>query len=269
MLKPRASVAFFKVGSVTLGSPFLILEMVAGSSPARSASFTFVSRSLPITSLIFSVGYMVNLTVSPQRNTALMQRYSSATAQSRILHSKSLQVCNIQYGTGSGVKDRGETLADYVSRVRVQEKHLSLTAVGRNSGGQIDGSYVSRIENGIVTNVSPEKLSALAKGLDVPEDEIFAVARGQSMVGDLTFSELRMLEDFRSLTPPYQSIALDFMTCLVRAQSQPSTHPAVVSNTAGESPLLTTTPQVTNTSVGEKKEPAASKRSVKEGSARR
>ena len=69
------------------------------------------------------------------------------------------------------------SLAEYVKSER---KKRGLTAVDleRNSGGEISDSYVSRIESGQVTNVSPEKLDALAKGLGVPADDIYRIARG-------------------------------------------------------------------------------------------
>ncbi len=70
-----------------------------------------------------------------------------------------------------------ELLPDYVRRIR-RDKGLSTTDVERQSGGEISDAYVTRIENGHVKNVSPEKLKALAKGLGETEDEIFAVARG-------------------------------------------------------------------------------------------
>lgn len=73
-----------------------------------------------------------------------------------------------------------ETLANYVRRVR-EEKGLSLNQVRIRSGYQIANSYISRIENGEVTNVGLEKLRSLAKGLSVSEEEIFAVARGKSL----------------------------------------------------------------------------------------
>ena len=72
---------------------------------------------------------------------------------------------------------RSESLADYVRRTRM-DQGFSLTDVQRQSGNQITDAYVSRIENGYIENVSPKKLSALAKGLKVAEDEVFAVARG-------------------------------------------------------------------------------------------
>ena len=75
-----------------------------------------------------------------------------------------------------------ERLADYVRRVR-NEKGFSLSKVEKNSGSEIDASYINRIENDLIRNVTPEKLSALAKGLEVSEDEIFAVARGKRLTG--------------------------------------------------------------------------------------
>jgi transcriptional regulator with XRE-family HTH domain len=75
-----------------------------------------------------------------------------------------------------------EALADYVRRVR-SEKRFSLQDVQRNSRNQIAGSYVSKIENGFADadGVTPKKLQALALGLQVPEEEIFAVARGKPL----------------------------------------------------------------------------------------
>lgn len=91
-----------------------------------------------------------------------------------------------------------EKLADYIRRIRA-EKDLSTSDVERKSGFTVTDGYVSHIENGRVKNVSPEKLSALAKGLGVPEDEVFAVARGKSVSGDLPLQEVRLLDFFRSL----------------------------------------------------------------------
>jgi transcriptional regulator with XRE-family HTH domain len=93
-----------------------------------------------------------------------------------------------------------ENLSDFVRRVR-SEKGLSTLDVERNSSNRITDGYVSQIENGYVKNVSPEKLQALAKGLAVSEDEIFAVARGAKTVGDMALDEVRMLQFYRELPP--------------------------------------------------------------------
>jgi len=87
---------------------------------------------------------------------------------------------------------------------------LSTPEVERQSGGRITDAYVSRIENGYVKNVSPEKLQALAKGLGVLEDEIFAVARGKSVSGELQLNELRLVEYFRTLEPESQDVLLAY-----------------------------------------------------------
>jgi transcriptional regulator with XRE-family HTH domain len=94
-----------------------------------------------------------------------------------------------------------ETLAAFVRRIR-SEKNLSLTDVERQSGRhgpKIAGSYVSKIENGDNRNPSPEKLKALARGLDVPEEEITAVAFGRAPKTAADARELRFLGYFREL----------------------------------------------------------------------
>lgn len=93
-----------------------------------------------------------------------------------------------------------EDLAEYVRRVRA-EKGFSTADVEKNSRFTITDGYVSRIENRYVKNVSPEKLQALAKGLAVSEEEIFAVARGAKTVGDMPLDEVRVLQFYRELPP--------------------------------------------------------------------
>lgn len=73
-----------------------------------------------------------------------------------------------------------ESFPDYVRRVR-NEKGFSQPDVERNSGNTITDGYVSQIENGYIKNVSPQKLIALAKGLGVSADEVFAAARGMEI----------------------------------------------------------------------------------------
>jgi len=70
-----------------------------------------------------------------------------------------------------------ESLGDYVKRVR-NEKGFSLTDVEVNSGRRISNGYVSRIENGHVTNPTRAKLQALARGLRVSPQEIYEIAFG-------------------------------------------------------------------------------------------
>src|SRR5215210_6084393 len=74
----------------------------------------------------------------------------------------------------------GENLSDYVQRV-MREKKLSRSDVARNSGSEIAGSYVGRIIAGTVTNLSVEKIIALARGLEVDPYEIFAASVGKPL----------------------------------------------------------------------------------------
>ena len=70
-----------------------------------------------------------------------------------------------------------ETLAQYVTRI-IKEKDLKHHEVKENSGGRITDGYVRGIMTGSASNPSVKKLQALARGLNVDEDEIFRVARG-------------------------------------------------------------------------------------------
>lgn len=73
-----------------------------------------------------------------------------------------------------------EDLADYVKRVR-HDRGLSQRDVEFKSGNKISKGYIGQIENREVLgqSVTPQKLQALAVGLGVSEDEIFAIARGK------------------------------------------------------------------------------------------
>lgn len=99
-----------------------------------------------------------------------------------------------------------EDLADYVRRIR-QEKGLSVQEVenaARRAGLKISRSYVSQIENRYILSVTATKLQALAKGLGVSEDEIFAVARGKSPEDDPDYKNWKfasLFDDAQKLTP--------------------------------------------------------------------
>lgn len=129
-----------------------------------------------------------------------------------------------------------ESLADYVRRIR-HEKDLSLADVSNRSGGGIGRTHINRIENGEAHGVSVEKLRALAKGLGVLEEEIFAVARGKTTSGELTFDELRMLELYRKLSPEKRMEAIAHLEVAFQFQMgahEPRRHP-VASTSTGSS----------------------------------
>jgi transcriptional regulator with XRE-family HTH domain len=154
-----------------------------------------------------------------------MQRYIPANNVSTIICNGSSHRRGVAYDNELIVDMQRENLADYVRRMRVQEKKFSLTDVERNSGGEIDASYVNRIENGLVTNVTPDKLRALAKGLQVFEDEIFAVARGKSITDDPTYDEQRLLSFFRMLPTEWQDELLAHAELTSKRHGQPSAIP--------------------------------------------
>jgi transcriptional regulator with XRE-family HTH domain len=99
-------------------------------------------------------------------------------------------------------KEQPESLKDYVKRIR-HEKDLSLLDVERNSGQNIAGSYVSRIENGVANDegITPKKLLALAHGLGVPEMEIFFIAAGKHQPSDLMERESQRLVNYFAELP--------------------------------------------------------------------
>jgi transcriptional regulator with XRE-family HTH domain len=70
-----------------------------------------------------------------------------------------------------------ETLAQYVTRI-IKEKELTHQEVRQLARGKITDGYVRGIMTGKARNPSVDKLKALARGLGVPEDEVFRVARG-------------------------------------------------------------------------------------------
>ena len=61
---------------------------------------------------------------------------------------------------------------------------MSYADVEQRSGGAISTSYIGNIVTGNVGSLTVAKLQALARGLDVSEDELFTVARG-SVPSDL------------------------------------------------------------------------------------
>lgn len=70
-----------------------------------------------------------------------------------------------------------ETLAEFVTRIML-EKRFSFRKVSEQSGGGISHSTVADIANGQRFDVKKDTLIALAKGLQVPANDIFRVARG-------------------------------------------------------------------------------------------
>jgi transcriptional regulator with XRE-family HTH domain len=75
--------------------------------------------------------------------------------------------------------DRGITLQEslnkFVSRI-IREKRMTLAEVELRAGGGISDSYISSIIKGGITNLSIQKLKALARGLGVEEAHLLSAA---------------------------------------------------------------------------------------------
>jgi transcriptional regulator with XRE-family HTH domain len=96
-----------------------------------------------------------------------------------------------------------ETLGDFISRIR-KEKNLSLADVSKQSGRfgkRINASYINRIENDPTRKVTADRLNALANGLGVPAQELFARAVGLDASGEKPSDELYLVTRFRELSP--------------------------------------------------------------------
>jgi transcriptional regulator with XRE-family HTH domain len=77
-----------------------------------------------------------------------------------------------------------DSLSSFVQRV-IRQKNLSIRDIQTRAGGpdKIAASYISRIINAKVTNLSVDKLTVLAEGLGVDPFELFAAATGRQMRG--------------------------------------------------------------------------------------
>lgn len=127
-------------------------------------------------------------------------------------------------------------LSRYVNRI-MREKNLSRRDVKLRSDGQITDSYVSGIVNGTATNLSVEKLKALARGLRVTERELVEVAYGLSDADgaetendqsrNLVVLDLRsktvigtdiaeIVQELLKLPPPARTIVLRYVRALHR-----------------------------------------------------
>ncbi len=72
---------------------------------------------------------------------------------------------------------KAESLKAYVCRM-LKEKRLTLKEVERRSQQTISATYVSNILNNRTSNLTIEKIKALARGLGVSPQEIFAILQG-------------------------------------------------------------------------------------------
>lgn len=93
-----------------------------------------------------------------------------------------------------------EELADYL-RQKLNDG-ATLRGIEQRSDGGITHSYLSKLLSGAAGNPSRDKLKAIALGLGVPEDEVFAAAQGRARSDSEVFnSEIYlMLKGYDELT---------------------------------------------------------------------
>jgi transcriptional regulator with XRE-family HTH domain len=116
-----------------------------------------------------------------------MTFYSTKTRSFAIpMLTEMVRILTSENSKQSGVQknhDQNEDLADYVSRVVSKEgiAYREVVRRAKRKGHQITHSYISRIVSRAAQNPSIDKLRALAAGLNRPEEEVFAVARGEQV----------------------------------------------------------------------------------------
>ena len=96
-----------------------------------------------------------------------------------------------------------ESLGDFVRRIRT-EKNMSCADVSKRSARKgsrrISDSYINRLENDPKLRPTADRLKALADGLGVPAEEVFARVVGFAPEGE-TSEEIELLARFRKLSP--------------------------------------------------------------------
>jgi len=98
-----------------------------------------------------------------------------------------------------------EDLAEYVRRI-LREKPLTTRDVqdrAKRKGKRITHSYVSRIISRTVTNLTVDKLKALAAGLGVREKEVFERLFNEQIETDPEYQE----SDFAILFAKYKDLS--------------------------------------------------------------
>ncbi len=93
-----------------------------------------------------------------------------------------------------------ESLSRFVRRI-LDERRLALSDVELRAAGEITDGHVANILAGDTSNLRIQTLEALARGLGVAEERLFAITRG--LPGDYQFQE----NDFVSLFRRYDALS--------------------------------------------------------------
>lgn len=140
-----------------------------------------------------------------------------------------------------------EALSDYVRRV-AYEKRLSYREIAKRAGQRISHGTVSDIINRRSKDIKAETLKALALGLGVTEEEVFAIARGKSISDDLQLNEVKLVNAFRTLPADKQDDVIAYVEMMrIRYGSELDGHSNV-----GECPVYKAIAGTTQTGIGKK-----------------
>lgn len=109
-----------------------------------------------------------------------------------------------KYSKQNGVSTERESFADYLRRL-ISEKNLRYRQVAERSGGLISHAAISDIISGKTREVKASTITALAKGLGVTEEEVFAAYSGKKPVTDSpeykNWRYAALFDDSQKLTP--------------------------------------------------------------------
>lgn len=197
-VSPSAFITFSRVSVRTL-FPFLIALTVFGLTSARSANFSTDQPSSACLPRIFSLLYTVRL-LSTVESTLTKKNMSTKNLSSL---TKLANTLTGKCSKHSGVPAERENLSDYLRRV-IRERNLTYRQVAERSGGRISHAAISDIISGKTKGIKSSTISALAKGLGVTEEEIFAVIRGKSPADDPDYKNWKyasLFDDAKKLTP--------------------------------------------------------------------
>ena len=107
-------------------------------------------------------------------------------------------------------KQGRDNLGKFIKGIIKRDK-LKLRDIEFKSGGEITNSYISRITNGNVKNLSLDKLDALARGLGINAHELFTAAYGPPPAASVSKTE----------DQPVELGAVEFLTMMQKVAVEP------------------------------------------------
>jgi len=116
---------------------------------------------------------------------------------------KRLVAPNVKCSKQNVVSAQLQALSEFV-RATMNEKGLNFRQVAERSGGLVSHTTVFDVVNLRSKDVKASTLRGLAKGLGVPEEEVFAVAQGNSPTNNPEYKNWRyaaLFDDAQKLTP--------------------------------------------------------------------